>query len=171
MKKVLSFVKKHPRLLAKCVAVVTFLCTLFMRPLNRLMPLLIDLKGLPKTFPPPPPEPLAPQLQKVFSPAPKAFHGVYNPSWIGASFKDLAKHPVMKTRLDLLAAKQEADAETARLAAEEAAKQAPLQFPTVLESPQEECICSHDSGAPPLVIHNDDYTAVLRNSVPDNKEF
>ena len=116
MKRTLKFVKKHPWLLAKCLSVITFICTLFMKPLNRLLPLVIELKGLPKTLPPPPPEPLAPQLQKAFNPAPKTFHGVYNPSWIGGSFKDPAKHPVIKTRLEAIAAQKEAEAEAAEAA-------------------------------------------------------
>jgi hypothetical protein len=116
MKRVLKFVKKHPWLLAKCLALTTFICTLFMKPLNRLLPLVIELKGLPKTLPPPPQEPLAPQLQKAFNPAPKTFHGVYNPSWIGGSFKDPTKHPVVKTRLELFAAQKEAEAEAAEAA-------------------------------------------------------
>lgn len=134
MKRILKFVKKYPWLLAKCLSVITFICTLFMKPLNRLLPLIIELKGLPKTLPPPPPppppEPLAPQLQKAFNTAPKTFHGVYNPSWIGGSFKDSAKHPVIKTRLEAIAAKKEAEAEeAAKLAEEQAALQ--ITAPTI----------------------------------------
>ena len=116
------------------------------------MPLLIELKGLPLTPPPPPAQPLVAQIQNTFAHGGKSYPGRYSPSWIGASFKDPTKHPVIKSRLDLIAAREAEEAEAAaKLAGEQAALQ--VTAPTI----------SSDDNA---------FVVAISNNVPENnKEF
>ena len=125
MKKTLTFIKKHPWLLAKCLSFMAFVCVFLTKRLNSAMLFTINLKGYnPNPLPPPPPVP-TPTLDKIWEHG--KYIGVmppYQPSWVVASLKDPYQHPVLKSRL-AIAEKKKADEEK-RIAKQQADEQEKL---------------------------------------------
>ena len=113
-----KFIKKHPWLLFKCIALTMWVCGFLARQLNKSMLLLLDLKGKdPNWTPPPPPPPPEPVKERAQLKIP------WMPPWVGPLMRrgGLSNHPVLRVR---------AEYEAKQKALEEA-KKAPLA-PTVV---------------------------------------
>jgi hypothetical protein len=116
-----NFIKKHPWLLFKCIALTSWFCGFLARHLTKSMLLLLDLKGKDPNYVPPPPPPVSEPVKE----RPK-FQLPHVPHWVATSFTrgHAGEHPVLKAR---------AEYETKQKALEESQK-APLS-PTVVSEP------------------------------------
>lgn len=105
-----TFIKKHPWLLFKCIALTMWVCGVLAGWLNKSMLILLDLKGKDPNPPPPPvPEPsVEEQMQaairkdnlfSVYSKERPKFNIPYVPEWVAKSFKDPSKHPIRNVKL------------------------------------------------------------------------
>jgi hypothetical protein len=84
----ISFIKRHPRLLNFCISFLTVVSVFLLTKLNWTMLQLIHLKGKnPNPAPPSAPTPTPPEPKR------KTFKFHYVPSWVKASFKQPQKHP------------------------------------------------------------------------------
>src|ERR1700723_3260121 len=101
----ISFLRKHPKLLCFAISLLTSINSFVLRWLNWSMLLLINLKGLDPNPPPPPPPPeptLTEVLQKKFSTRNKIYVGQpYVPKWVSKSLQrgGQSEHPINKQRV------------------------------------------------------------------------
>jgi hypothetical protein len=129
MKKLISFVKKHPWLLAKCLFLTNFVCRFLVSKLNTTMLFLLELNDKdPNTPPLPPPAPPEPTYSDIFlgPTRPRPWQVTWQPSWMRASLKSILDHPIIKLRFarEAFLAQQKAEFEAKekeRLAQEAAA--------------------------------------------------
>ena len=106
-----NFIKKHPWLLFKCIALTSWFCGFLAARLTKAVLLLLDLKGKDPN-PPPPPAPREPSFEdqmhvaaqkgnlfSVLSRERPKFNFPYVPEWVAKSFKDHTKHPIHNVKL------------------------------------------------------------------------
>jgi hypothetical protein len=145
MSRTITFIKKHPWLLAKCISFMAFVCSFLTKRLSSAMLIMINLKGL--NLSPPPPSPPPPTLDKMWKYG--KYVGTvppYQPSWVKASLKDPYQHPVIKSRIAIAEKKKAAEAEklAKQKAVEEQAKQSTI--PDLLPQIPEQTIVGPDRG-------------------------
>lgn len=117
--KTISFIKKHPWLLSKCLFLTVFISNFLVNCLSKSVELMLVLKGKnPNYVPPTIKEPTYDDIFKYY-PAkyPKQLQ-VWSPSWIRSSLTNMKDHPVIKSRLKIASD----DADDAAAAAEKKEK-------------------------------------------------
>lgn len=99
----ISFLRKHPKLLCFAISVLTSVNSYVLSWLTWSMMFLINLKGLdPNPPPPPPPAPPEPKMEDALA-APtrkrQTFIGSpYVPKWVVQSFRDQKQHVINQNR-------------------------------------------------------------------------